>query len=92
MTVYDDEHMGGFIGMVVHFTNDKTEHAQGGVRAQLSLFSVAFSMPAAECIRSAYHRRLVLPSQSRERAATNCCRLTNCPLTRIIECQQLILN
>ncbi|KAK9857210.1 hypothetical protein WJX84_002581 [Apatococcus fuscideae] len=30
VTVYDDEHMGDFIGMVVHFTNDKTDHAQGG--------------------------------------------------------------
>ena len=33
VTVYDDEHMGDFIGMVVHFTNEESEHAQGGVRS-----------------------------------------------------------
>ena len=29
-TVYDDSHMGDYIGVVVHFVNQKTEHAEGG--------------------------------------------------------------
>ncbi|KAG7672116.1 putative Polycomb group protein FIE2 [Nannochloris sp. 'desiccata'] len=29
-TVYDDSHMGDYIGVVVHFVNNKTEHAEGG--------------------------------------------------------------
>lgn len=32
-TVYDDLHMGDFIAVVVNFTNQKTEHAEGGVRS-----------------------------------------------------------
>ena len=35
VTVYDDEHMGDFLGMVVHFTNEKTAHTPGGVRCLL---------------------------------------------------------
>ena len=29
-TVYDDSHMGDYIGVVVHFSNQKTEHTEGG--------------------------------------------------------------
>jgi WD40 repeat protein len=29
-TIYDDSHMGDYIGVVVHFVNSKTEHAEGG--------------------------------------------------------------
>jgi WD40 repeat protein len=29
-TIYDDSHMGDYIGVVVHFVNNKTEHAEGG--------------------------------------------------------------
>lgn len=31
-TIYDDLHMGDFIAVVVNFMNQKTEHADGGVR------------------------------------------------------------
>lgn len=31
-TVYDDLHMGDFIGVVVHFINQATPHTMGGVR------------------------------------------------------------
>lgn len=31
--MYNDEHMGDYVGVVVHFTNQATEHAQGGVSA-----------------------------------------------------------
>lgn len=31
-TIYDDLHMGEFVAVVVSFTNQKTEHAGGGVR------------------------------------------------------------
>lgn len=31
-TIYDDLHMGDFVAVVVSFTNEKTEHADGGVR------------------------------------------------------------
>lgn len=31
-TVYDDQHMGDFIGVVVHFVNQPTPHTKGGVR------------------------------------------------------------
>ena len=31
-TIYDDLHMGDFIAVVVNFVNQKTEHADGGVR------------------------------------------------------------
>ena len=30
--VYDDQHMGDFIGVVVHFVNQPTPHTKGGVR------------------------------------------------------------
>ena len=30
-TIYDDLHMGDFVAVVVSFTNQKTEHAGGGV-------------------------------------------------------------
>ncbi len=32
VTVYDNQHMGGFLGVVVHFTNEATAHTDGGVR------------------------------------------------------------
>ena len=35
-TVYDDLHMGDFIAVVVNFTNQKTEHAEGGVRSNVA--------------------------------------------------------
>lgn len=31
-TVYDDEHMADYLGIVVHFANGQTEHTAGGVR------------------------------------------------------------
>ena len=31
-TVYDDQHLGDFVDVVVNFTNQETEHTQGGVR------------------------------------------------------------
>ena len=34
-TIYDDLHMGDFIAVVVNFTNQKTEHTEGGVRKHL---------------------------------------------------------
>ena len=36
-TVYDDLHMGDFIAVVVNFINQKTEHAEGGVRSNVEL-------------------------------------------------------
>ena len=30
-TIYDDLHMGDFIAVVVNFTNQKSEYADGGV-------------------------------------------------------------
>lgn len=36
-TVYDDLHMGDFIAVVVNFTNQKTDHAVGGVRSSDNL-------------------------------------------------------
>lgn len=35
--VYDDLHMGDFIAVVVNFINQKTEHAEGGVRSNVEL-------------------------------------------------------
>lgn len=29
-TIYDDQHMGSYIGVAVHFTNEATEHTSGG--------------------------------------------------------------
>lgn len=34
-TIYDDLHMGDFIAVVANFTNQKTEHTEGGVRKHL---------------------------------------------------------
>lgn len=41
VTVYDDSHMGDYIGVIVHFTNTPTEHAAGGVRTKTVLVFVA---------------------------------------------------
>ena len=39
-TVYDDLHMGDFIAVVVNFSNQKTKHADGGVRLTYMHFAV----------------------------------------------------
>jgi hypothetical protein len=36
VTVYDDQHMGDYIAVVVHFTNGKTPHHAGGVGVRLT--------------------------------------------------------
>jgi len=50
-TIYDDLHMGDFIAVVVNFTNQKTEYADGGVR----LTCMHFAMP---------HHKVVLKHSS----------------------------
>jgi len=41
-TVYDDLHMGDFIAVVVNFANQKTEHADGGVRLTCMHFALPY--------------------------------------------------
>jgi hypothetical protein len=36
-TVYDNQHLGSHVNVVVHFTNDATEHSNGGVHSWFPL-------------------------------------------------------
>ena len=49
-TVYDDLHMGDFIAVVVNFTNQRTEHAEGGVRSNDDLMSPPHTKPKAPVV------------------------------------------
>ena len=54
-TVYDDLHMGDFIAVVVNFMNQKTEHADGGVRLMIVYSCNGFCMPLLFTVEQVMH-------------------------------------
>lgn len=43
--VYDNQHLGSHMGVVVHFTNEATEYSAGGVRIFVPHCILHFSLP-----------------------------------------------